>query len=343
VPSIGFAGCLVLVICAIGRRVRWQLFAPVALCFVMAVFAVRTWERNLDWHDDVTLWTAAERVSPNSFKTHDALAFALNEADPTHANISRITDEEEKSLAILDPIPDSINTQTTYANAGEFYIFKGDALVQREANGQVTQTQESLAAYQRALAILLRGAAIDRDYTERDRINELERGKLESQISPRGMALLHDQLALAYLRLGRNEDSYNEAVYARLLAPAEPDAYIVMGQDLSGAGRKEEAAIALTEGYLVSKDKRFLPLLQNLYQSGLDPRGCAITQTPGGQMLNNSCEITHRHICEAFTGVIRVSLESNHRILADSIKKKGVVEMGCTQSELQVDSGRPVP
>ena len=74
-PAIGFAACLVMAAYWIGGKIARPQFAPVILCLVIVIFAGRTWARNLDWHDNVTLWTAAVRVSPNSAKSARSSGF----------------------------------------------------------------------------------------------------------------------------------------------------------------------------------------------------------------------------------------------------------------------------
>ncbi len=335
VPAIGFAGCLVLVTYWIDRRIGWPAFAPIALCLAIAALGFRTWERNFDWHDDLTLWTAAVRVSPNSFKGHDALAYVLDKSDPTHSNIFQVIEEEDKSLAILDSLPDSLNNADVYANAGRFYTTEGDALQLKGPNGEAKDTPESRRAYEKALEILLRGVAIDRVFSEAYRREEIKRGKPESEILPTGVPQLYDRLGLIYLRFGKSQDAYDAAVYARLLSPQTPDAYIVMGKTLILSNRKEDAAVALMEGLLVTGDPKFVPLLQSVYQSGLDPQGCAFTQTAKGPFLNNSCEPVHKAICKASSELMTFFGQTQHQSLADAAKNKALLQFKCSSDELQ--------
>lgn len=114
---------------------------------------IRTWARNLDWQDNITLWTAAVRACPYSFKGHSSLASALFDADPSHFNLDRVLAEMEKSLAIVDPLPHALSRTEIYTPAGGCYRLKGDSMK--------PGSSESLQAYQRSLQILLRGVNID--------------------------------------------------------------------------------------------------------------------------------------------------------------------------------------
>ena len=44
---------------------------------IIAALTVRTWLRNGDWKDDLTIAEASVKASPRSFKTHDLLANVL--------------------------------------------------------------------------------------------------------------------------------------------------------------------------------------------------------------------------------------------------------------------------
>jgi tetratricopeptide (TPR) repeat protein len=81
-PSIGLAGCVVAAIYALGRHLpRQRLVAMrtawIALGIVCLACAGRTYARNFDWLDDLSLWTSGVDVCPESAKTHNNLGGAL--------------------------------------------------------------------------------------------------------------------------------------------------------------------------------------------------------------------------------------------------------------------------
>src|SRR5207247_10555469 len=80
-PSIGFAGCLVIAIYAAGRRMRAPVAAPVALALISVAFAARTYLRNADWLDARSLWTSDVKAAPASFKTHINLGASVIQPD----------------------------------------------------------------------------------------------------------------------------------------------------------------------------------------------------------------------------------------------------------------------
>jgi len=168
-PSVGFAACLVMAVFALGQRGGARRLAPILLGVIVGLLAIRTWERNFDWHDNLTLMTADVNNSPNSFASHESLATELYLADPNHSNINTVIDEAEKSLAILNPLPDSLNHADVYANTADYYERKADSLSQTGADGKIILTPAAARADQRALEILLRGVSIDRAFDEQNR------------------------------------------------------------------------------------------------------------------------------------------------------------------------------
>jgi len=75
-PSIGLAGCVVAAICALDRKVSRT--AWMALGILCLACAARTYARNFDWLDDLSLWTSAVEVCPGSAKAHYNLGSALS-------------------------------------------------------------------------------------------------------------------------------------------------------------------------------------------------------------------------------------------------------------------------
>jgi hypothetical protein len=152
-PSLGLLACLTLAIFELGERFRYPRTAPVALCLIASGFAARTWMRNLDWKDDLTLASAGVRASPRSYKVHKVLASRLYASDPSHSNLERVTDEAEKTLAILDPLPDALNEPDAYRWSGGFYLSKGDLLEETQARTARRLTNERARFLLRCIAI----------------------------------------------------------------------------------------------------------------------------------------------------------------------------------------------
>ena len=329
-PAAGFAACLVLVIYSVGQRVGSRAAAPVVLCLIIAAMGIRTWKRNLEWRDDITLWTSAVQTVPESYKSHAALANALYLSDPTHSNINRVIDEAEKSLAILDPFPDSFNTEEVYADGGVYYMTKGSLLAESGSDGRTADSPVSVQAYERAEQLLKRGVSIEKAFDNAFRESERASGKSDSEIPLTGSAILYANLAANSMRLGDQKTAYDAAMYARSLDPNNLTNYHVLSAALLAEGRKEDAAVMLVEGMMISGagDPWFLETLRGLYRAGLDPKGCAIVHGASGEHLNNSCEPAHNEICTASADLAAVYRRELRSSLAD-YTKESALKLGC--------------
>lgn len=328
-PAIGFAACLALAVFAICRHLGKAALAPIVLCLILAAYGVRTWRRNPDWQSNMSQMTAGVITSPDSSQSHFGLATELYRSDPTHANLNSAIEEAEKSLAILDPLPDSENVSVVYVNAGMYYEVKGDLLQIRGSDGYMRPSPASLTAYQRALEILLRGASIDDLYDETNREKEKARGKLDSEIPHTGHALVYQELALTYLRLGENQKAYEAVLHARLLDPGDTKTYILMAEILFALSRHDESAVALMEGNLISGDRVTTQQLSRLYKLGLDPKGCAFIPGPAGPTLNTACEVVHADICRALSELVPVFQQAHRVDDAAALKTRSANEFGC--------------
>jgi tetratricopeptide (TPR) repeat protein len=319
-PSMALAVCVVLALYAIGRRAGLAWLAPVALCLIGAAFTARTWARNSDWRDDLSLMTAAGEASPNSYKSHMALATALYNSDATHVNIDRVIAEAEKSLAILESVPDWRNNFEAYSRASGFYITKGDSLA----------APEGLPAYQKALELLLRSKTIMAANYERLVTTERARGHEAPQRDQAKFAELERSISDAQLRLNDPSKALDAAANALEMDPLNAQRYRQLATSLLASGRADEAAVALVEGAFVTSDPTLRQDLLSLYQQGLDTKGCATVPGPNGPAINPSCEIVRRHTCAAAAATIPVYLRVGRRDLAELLKDSVSRDFGCS-------------
>lgn len=106
--SIGLAGCAVVAGCALFERIpgRGSVRRRLALCATLAVcfaFAARTYARNLDWQNALSLWTSAVEVSPNAALSHSNLGNALM----AKGRLKDAIAEFESALRIRPDYPDA--------------------------------------------------------------------------------------------------------------------------------------------------------------------------------------------------------------------------------------------
>jgi tetratricopeptide (TPR) repeat protein len=309
---------------------------------IVAALIVRTWVRNADWHDDLSLMTSAVSTSPDSYKTHSLLAGALYESDPSHANIDRVIAEAEKGLAILNPVADWHNNPRSYQRAAEYYLAKGDLLatgraaveeVDRAAAGaaagkvgatgraaaagavEAVGQPDSRKAYQRSLERLLRVRSIVR-----------ATAGLPDEAT---VAVVERTISTVELRLSDSQGAVEAARNAARLDPANAASYLNLSSALLAAGHADEAAATLVEGSLVTADVTLRQELVRLYQSGLDTEGCATVASPRGPLINPKCEIVRRHVCAASDAAIELYERLGRQDLVEKTKATAGREFGC--------------
>ena len=289
-PLAGWLACLALAIDSAARPSRQAHLASVIIGLMAAGFAIRTWVRNIDWKDDLAMATASVQTSPGSFKVHRLLAASLFQSDP--GNIDRVITEANKSLAILESLPDELDVPVPWNQAAAYYLAKGDSL-----RGAATEP------YQQAVRIALRSIAIEQaSRAARDRAHGMHAS--EPPVAAEGYRLL----ASAYLRLGDSAQALSAAMHARAIDPANVEVYGDLADAYLAQSRGEDAAIALAQGMFATSNGMLRADLLKLYQSGLDPKGCAVISGPRGPALNPACDIVRRDLCAAATQAHRSDL-----------------------------------
>ncbi len=318
-PSIAFAAAVVGAVYAAGKRAGDERLIPVLLGMIAMAFAVRTWVRNRDWRDDLSMGRAAVQASPASFKSHKLLAYALHESDAEHANIDAVIEEAEKGLAPLNALPDARNNADSYLRTGGYYAERGERLRQRST---LEGKAESAKAYRRALELLQRSRAVATAQTN-------------GEPDPARFAALMLRISEVYRRLGEGGHALEAAMEGRRMEPENTEIHHQIAAILLDQGRADEAAAALMEGVLLTTDTGLRNELLRLYQSGLDRLGCATMLVPGNTALNPGCEIVHRHLCAASVGTIRLRVETGRQDLAETMKQTAMKEFGCTAESLE--------
>jgi hypothetical protein len=328
-PLVGLLACLVMAIYAGAHRVGKTAMAPVLLCLIAVAFACRTWVRNRDWKDDLTLATAAVSTSPNSFKIHRLLAAAMFEADPAHADIDRVIAETERSMAIIESLPDLRSQPEVYYLAGATYLVKVDLLRQRNHG---IGTPESDAADRKARRFLLRCVSISEAYERQFRTAH---GKPAFGVIQRSEPDAYRLLSVSYMSSGDLDEAEGAANNARTLAPLDPRTYRQLSRVLLARNRGNEAAMVLMTGMLITSDPAVRAELIELYGSSQNPDNCTLVSTPEGPTINPQCNIVRDHLCSAAINVIRVRLDGGRRDLAERDKQIFITNYGCPAEPLE--------
>jgi tetratricopeptide (TPR) repeat protein len=326
-PSIGVIACVVLACDALARRQGSLRWAAAATGLIVVCLAARTWTRNLDWRDDLTLATATVRSSPASYKAHESLALALYNLDPGRSRLDDAIVEYEKSLAILDSVPDALSSPDTYMFAGGYMMQKGDRL----------KGGDSAAVYRKALSVLMRGDAVvqaaNRMQNERMRDNPALVGP------PTRFAPLYRLLSAVHLRLDEGEPALRHALYARELAPADAETYKQLAEAYWGVHDGERTAIALLEGIMLTSDVSLRDAAVAFYRgSGVEGADCAVVTRAGQAALNPTCAPVHRHMCAAADDAIRLQTRTGHPDDAANVRRMALGPMQCDPRSLDTEA-----
>ncbi len=313
-PAVAVAITTAVALGALERRLGKARLAQSALAVLIVLFAARTWARNLDWRDDVSLMSAAVSASPNSFKAHMGLALALFESDPGHTNINRIVAESERGLAILDTLPEAQRSPSAYFEAGGYLLAQGDA---PRAIATFEKCRRIALANHAGLVAQAVRAGLRAPDLDNTRIADLERG-----------------VSQASLQLKDFAGAVSAARRAIEANPASSASFGQLADSLHAAGRDDAAAVAMVEGILMTRDMSLRAELLERYQRGLDPLGCAVVAGPNGPALNPDCPTVRRHSCTALADAMRLYIRTNRRDAARQLKAAAIQDSGCPAAPL---------
>jgi tetratricopeptide (TPR) repeat protein len=312
-PSIGFAGCLVLAVYAVCRRL--PAAAPAALAVVCVAFAARTYTRNFDWYDDQSLWSSATQSSPASYKPHALLASYLLTAK--EARLDTAAGEAGRSLAILDSLPNQLNTVQPYLVAGLCDRAKGESLA--------ADAGQSRYWYQKSLDALTHGERIDLGPNQDLRPEVVAR---RVWLANSDSSELYLALGSTYLRLSEPRPALEAFERGRTLRP-DPEFFEGMSAAWSALGDPQQAAITLMEGLAVDRTHtKFVSELVALYRR-TEPQSCPIRNVGASVGLNLDCPLVHSQICTASRNVVLLYHQRGQDAMAASSARTAIEDLGC--------------
>ncbi|HJQ85322.1 MAG TPA: tetratricopeptide repeat protein [Candidatus Binatia bacterium] len=325
-PLVGFAGCVALGLDALGallgRRVAIGLLA-----LLLLAYGARTALRNRDWHDEVSLWTAAVRTSPGSFRTHRMLAAALAHAETApYPSLDRVIAEAERALAIVAPLPPEDRPSHLLLELGTYYRLKGDLLARAGADGTLVATPASVPWWERTEDVLVDAAGLDRAVNEANRRRESARGRRPEDVPDVGNWEIHQQLGRVRLLLGRPEDALEAFRAARHLAPNNPAAHVDLARAEIAAGLGDRAAVSLLRALALEPGRTDAGrLLADVYRR-IDGDGCALR---AGARPNPACPLVRGHLCAAYGGLVALYRDLNEEARAEPFRAGAVRAYGC--------------
>lgn len=334
-PAVGFSICLILALYSLCGLLRSSTIAPgvfrvalpVALgLLITAAFGARTWTRNRDWRDNVALFSAAVKTSPLSFKTHTGLGQALI---IDHADIDTVLLENERSLAILDRLPDRLNSVGVYLRTAAQYMWWGSGFLERDKDGELHTPPISAAKYQRARVLLLRAVSILKAQEEADRAKGITRSNPVLRNSDADESA-YVMLSETDQHLGNYTEALRSAREGREQRPTLAFAYERIHDVLVATGRRDEAMAALMQGVLLTSNPDLERRLVADY--GDDPQAakCAISYAEATPQIDFSCEIVRKQVCSVSGEVLRLARKGGAPDKAAKLRNDLAAKYGCS-------------
>ena len=328
-PSAGFAGCVVLGVFALAERVgtrRASYWAAGLLSLAVAGLGIRTYFRNFDWADDVTLWTSAIRVSPDSFKPYHGLAQTLSRIG--ESRVGEAIEVEKKAVAILDPLLPEHSSSLPYGVLGLLWLQRADMV-------DKIHPEEGRAAYQQALEVLQRAVPIDAAYNNYKREQDLKRGVPAEFIQDIGIESLYINLSEAWMHLGHLPEAVEARMHAVGLNPMDDRVYAAIAELYQRMGRRQEALRWAAEAFLIGQHPEELDLFVRCYWQ-LYPKGCAPVTEEVSKSLNMGCPLAQAAICEAEHAVLQHFEDTHWPQHIEVYRKRRITGIACG---LEVEPG----
>jgi tetratricopeptide (TPR) repeat protein len=339
-PSVGFSIAAGWALCRVSSMLGRLVSASGAVRMVVAValpavvlcaFGMRTYVRNADWRDSLSLWRSAVAAAPNSFKTHQGLANALwNDSRHEEPDIDAAIAEGERGLALLDRVPldrwieDNVLYQAIgfyYRVKGEFHSTRAEAL---ETKALTASPAEAIALraeadperavarpwFEKSVAILLRARDVDAHFNATSRRLSLAKGKAPEDIPDAGNYRVYIQLGLAYARLKDWPEVERAGRWIQRLAPGEVMGYELVGAALYSTGRPAEGAVQFVGALFLDPRNRAIwtDLTQCYVALGLTPM--PISQTPQGFSLDDRIPFVRQNLNTAAAMLVQRHVEA---------------------------------
>lgn len=317
-PSAGLAGIAAIAMASVGTSPQRQRLATVLAGLLVVAYGARTYARNPDWTNDVTLWRSAVSAAPQSAKAHRALAEALYDADPSHANLDEVMQHADQAVALLEPLDDRQNTVQAFRQAGAYCLDKASQVL---ASGGAPSSPEVKRLYSRASHLLDRAVVIARHGAE-----QTPGYSVEPEADAQRLR------AAAILGLENPSLALNAAKRSRDLSPLHPLGYQLSAQALLAMHRDEEAVMTLLAGSIVSGNRGLGQDAMNLYLDGADPQGCAVSGTGANTALNPQCPTVIRHSCIASAAAYQILKKAGQAERAGQTRAAAITAFACPDS-----------
>jgi protein O-mannosyl-transferase len=309
-PSIAFAVAIV----ALLRRWNGGRHLAIVVTVLAVLFIPRSFSRTMEWKDDLTLSRTDTASTPNSFRLHDMYAKALFDRD-ARANIDQAIQEQERSWAILAPLPPERSTEFPPMFLGVYYAAKAEL-----------DPAQSRAWYEKSASVLEKARDIsqagEKAYDEIQRA----RGGLTERI---GSQQIYLNLANACLHLGRFPEAIDALRYSRALNPATPDSYDGLQIAYSAAGDFHMAVVSMEQKAQVDGfQPATVAAVRALYQK-IPDAACAFVQQGSSSQINLNCPVVKTDLCFAWSDLAQAYTDARRPTEAGALRQTAVTRYGC--------------
>ena len=116
IGSAFFCAIVSFLLLKVENRLRVNSLVIVACSSLLSLYSIRTFIRNFDWHDSLSLWLATQKVSPKSSRIYNNLGDAYDNVGNTEMSIKSF----QKAIELYPEYSDAIhNLGYEYLKLGE--------------------------------------------------------------------------------------------------------------------------------------------------------------------------------------------------------------------------------
>ena len=320
-PLVAFVGLFSLVLHALGSRVHRYAFIT-SLVILIGILGFRTHLRNENWQSNLTLWTSAARVCPQSFRVQRSLAWAMYKQDVEQADLDTIIEVAQKAVAIVRPLPIEQGDEKSHLFLGMFYGLKADKQSPRDANGFIVLTDESRKSFEQSIVELECAQAIGEAHDARRVKALIAVGQSEDELDVTGPKSVYENLWVTYTRLGRHTDAATTLQKIHAITPLSPVVYQSLPDELILSGKMQEAKVVILQALLLGMESKVaLQQLTTIYASEQAQSNLPIV--PDGQTLRLDLTnpLVRADIDAAFSQLIELLLRDRDFVSAEKVRE----------------------
>ncbi len=318
-PLVGFAGFVAVALQVISTKIHRHVFILV-LILIISLLGYRTYLRNQDWRTNLTLWTSASKVCPESFRVQRSLAIAMIDQNAPSIEVDQIIEVAKKAATIARALPIEQGDQLSHFVLGMLYGQKADQLVARDSNGGVILTQEVRPLYEQSIKELEYAALIGEAISvRRATLNRSAAKNLKTLAT--GPDHVYDTLWLVYSRVGRHGDAAKVLRKMQWNNPMNPRVYRFLPDELVLSGNSSEAGIVLIQALLINAAHEFtVQQMTSIYAPGSSASQPIVVKSESSLRFDLTNPLIRADLNTAFVQLVELFLQRGEREKAEQLR-----------------------